>query len=110
MKQSVDLSRQAADIQKVLTEITPLNAGKKREQAAELLKRWFPQMARFSGQLKKYKAVIVRLGKENAALQKQLEAARLWQKVAQLRRFVDSIPLELRRELQQVGRGKANER
>lgn len=41
-KQSVDLTKQAATVQKVLAEITPLNAGKKRDEAAALLKRFSP--------------------------------------------------------------------
>ena len=36
-----------------LSGITPLNAGKKKEEALSMLKKWFPQMENFSGQLKK---------------------------------------------------------
>ena len=38
--------------------MNPLNAGKKKEEALSMLKKWFPQMENFSGQLKKYKVTI----------------------------------------------------
>lgn len=51
-KQAVNLSKQARAIEAVLSGITPLNAGKKKEEALSMLKKWFPQMENFSGQLK----------------------------------------------------------
>ena len=57
-KQAVSLSRQARAIEATLDGINPLNAGKKKEEALSLLKKWFPQMENFSGQLKKYKVTI----------------------------------------------------
>ncbi|HBH1095566.1 TPA: plasmid recombination protein, partial [Clostridioides difficile] len=54
-KQAVSLSRQARAIEATLDGINPLNAGKKKEEALSMLKKWFPQMENFSGQLKKYK-------------------------------------------------------
>ena len=49
----------------VLSGITPLNTGKKKEEALSMLKKWFPQMENFSGQLKKYKVTINDLLAEN---------------------------------------------
>ncbi len=51
-KQAVNLSKQARAIEATLDGITPFNAGKKKEEALSLLKKWFPQMENFSGQLK----------------------------------------------------------
>ena len=48
-KQAVNLSKQARAIEAVLSGITPLNAGKKKEEALSMLKKWFPQMENFSG-------------------------------------------------------------
>ena len=46
-KQAVNLSKQARAIEATLDGITPLNAGKKKEEALSLLKKWFPQMGEF---------------------------------------------------------------
>ena len=113
-QQSVDLTKQAATVQKVLAEITPLNAGKKRDEAAALLKRFFPRLESHLGQMKKYQATIDYLTQENeglkekvkegSSIKKQLEAARLKQENEQLRRFVESIPQELLHDLRGQGR------
>ena len=113
-KQSVDLTKQAAAVQKVLAEITPLNAGKKRDEAAALLRRFFPRLESHLGQMKKYQATIDFLTQENeglkekvkdgSSIKKQLEAARLKQENEQLRRFVESIPPELFHNLREQGR------
>lgn len=42
----------------MLDGINPINAGKKKEEVLSMLKKWFPQMENFSGQLKKYKVTI----------------------------------------------------
>ena len=55
-KQAVSLSKQARAIEAALDGINPLNAGKKKEEALSMLKKWFPQMENFSGQLKKYRS------------------------------------------------------
>ena len=113
-KQSVDLTKQAATVQKVLAEITPLNAGRKRDEAAALLKRFFPRLESHLGQMKKYQATIDYLTQENeglkekvkdgSSIKKQLEAARLKQENEQLRRFVESISQELLHDLRGQGR------
>ena len=52
-----------------LDSITPLNTGKKKAEALDLLKKWFPQMENFSGQLEKYKVKIAGLPEENKKLE-----------------------------------------
>ena len=59
----------------VLSGITPLNAGKKKEEALSMLKKWFPQMENFSGQLKKYKVTINDLLAENEKLEVRAKAS-----------------------------------
>ena len=111
-KQSVSLSKQAALIDNELAGINPLNAGKKRDNVLKMLKKWFPKMEKFEGQLRKYQKSIDLLEKENADLAEktkdgsgnriktQLEIGKLQSEVTELRRFMDSIPNDLRKELQ----------
>ena len=68
-KQAISLSKQARAIEAALDGINPLNAGKKKEEALSMLKKWFPQMENFSGQLKKYKVTINDLLAENEKLE-----------------------------------------
>ena len=75
-KQAVSLSRQARAIEATLDGINPLNAGKKKEEALSLLKKWFPQMENFSGQLKKYKVTINDLLEEMRSWKHEPEPAR----------------------------------
>lgn len=115
-KQSVDLTKQAATVQKVLAEITPLNAGKKRDEAAALLKRFFPRLESHLGQMKKYQATIDYLTQENEGLkekvnseksiQKQMEVLMLKKENEQLRRFVQRIPPEVRQALKEQQQGQ----
>ena len=74
-KQAVNLSKQARAIEATLDGITPFNAGKKKEEALSLLKKWFPQMENFSGQLKKYKVTINDLLAENEQLEARAKAS-----------------------------------
>ena len=62
-------------IEATLDGITPFNAGKKKEEALSLLKKWFPQMENFSGQLKKYKVTINDLLAENEQLEARAKAS-----------------------------------
>ena len=48
-KQAVNLSKQARAIEAVLSGITPLNAGKKKEEALSMLKSGFRRWRTFSG-------------------------------------------------------------
>ena len=110
-KQSITLTQQQKSIEKALSEITVMNAGKKREEILAMVVPYFSRLESHLGQMKKYQATIDYLTQENAGLkekvkddssiQKQLEAAKLKQENEQLRRFVESIPPELRHDLQQ---------
>ena len=110
-KQAVNLSKQARAIEVVLTGITPLNAGKKKEEALSLLKKWFPQMENFSGRLKKYKVTINDLLEENQQLEARakasekdkmkgtMERAKLESELHNIQRLDDRIPPEVLAEL-----------
>ena len=111
-KQAVNLSKQAKAIEAALDGINPLNAGRKKEEALVLLKKWFPQMENFSGQLKKYKVTIKDLLEENQKLEAKakasekgkmkdtLERAKLESELHHIQRLVDRIPQEIRSELE----------
>lgn len=112
-KQAVSLSKQAKAIETALDGINPLNAGKKKEEALALLKKWFPQMENFSGQLKKYRVTIRDLVEENKKLEARAEAseqgkmkdtlerAKLGSELYNIQRLVDRIPADV---LEQVKR------
>lgn len=110
-KQSVDLSKQQKAIEQILSDINPLNAGKKRDEVLALLAKFFPKAEMHMGAMKKYQSTIDYLTQENTSLQKevdsrktsiskQMEAAKLKQENEQLQRFISNIPLELMREIQ----------
>ena len=120
-KQAVSLSKQARAIEAALDGINPLNAGKKKEEALSLLKKWFPQMENFSGQLKKYKVTIKDLLAENEKLEARakasesgkikdrMERAKLESELENMQRLVDRIPPEVLAELKR-GRHYGKER
>jgi len=111
-KQAVRLTKQATQIQATLDGINPLNAGKKKDEVLALLKKFFPSMENFETQVKKYRREIDYLEKENAALakkaeagekvkiNKQMETAQLQIEYRDLRQFVDSLPEEIKRQVQ----------
>ena len=115
-KQAVNLSKQAKAIEATLDGITPFNAGKKKEEALSLLKKWFPQMENFSGQLKKYKVTINDLLAENEQLEARakasekgkmkdtMERAKLESELKDIQRLVDRIPPEVLAELKRQQR------
>ena len=119
-KQAVSLSKQARAIEAALDGINPLNAGKKKEEALSMLKKWFPQMENFSEQLKKYKVTIKDLLEENQKLEARakasesgkmkdrMERAKLESELENMQRLVDRIPPEVLAELkrQQRTRGR----
>ena len=110
-KQSVSLIKQQKAIEQAISEITMMNAGKKKEEALALLDRFFPRLEAHLGQVKKYQATIDYLTQENAGLKekvadqasvrKTLEAAQLKQENEQLRQLIAKIPPEVRWEIQQ---------
>ncbi len=121
-KQAVSLSKQARAIEAALDGINPLNAGKKKEEALSMLKKWFPQMENFSGQLKKYKVTINDLLAENEKLEASakasekgkmkdtMERAKLKSELDNLQRLVDRIPPEVLAELKRQRRHTVKER
>ena len=121
-KQAVSLSRQARAIEATLDGINPLNAGKKKEEALSMLKKWFPQMENFSGQLKKYKVTINDLLEENKKLEARakaseqgkmkdrMERATLESELHNLRNFVDRIPPEVLAQVKRQQRHTVKER
>ena len=121
-KQAVNLSKQARAIEATLGDITPFNAGKKKEEALSMLKKWFPQMENFSGQLKKYKVTINDLLAENEKLEARakasekgkmkdtMERAKLKSELDNLQRLVDRIPPDILAELKRQKRQHGKER
>lgn len=110
-KQAITLTQQQKSIEKALSEITVMNAGKKREEILAMVVPYFSRLESHLGQMKKYQATIDYLTQENAGLKekvkddnsikKQLETAKLKQENEQLRQFINKIPPEVRREIQQ---------
>ena len=121
-KQAVSLSKQARAIEATLDGMNPLNAGKKKEEAFSMLKKWFPQMENFSGQLKKYKVTINDLLAENEKLEARakasekgkmkdtMERAKLKSELDNLQRLVDRIPPDILAELKRQQRHTVKER
>ena len=107
------LFKQARAIESALDGINPLNAGKKKEEALAMLKKWFPQMENFSGQLKKYKVTITDLLEENKKLearakasekgkmQDTMERAKLESELHNIQRLVERISPDVLAELKQ---------
>ena len=115
-KQSVDLTKQQQAIEKAISEIGVLNAGKKRDEVLEMVGPYFSRLEKHRGQMKKYQATIDYLTQENEGLrekvrdetgiQKQMEVLMLKKENEQLRRFVNSIPPEVRQALKEQQRGQ----
>ena len=113
-KQSIDLTRQQQAIEKAVSEIGVLNAGKKRDEILEMVGPYFSRLEKHLGQMKKYQATIDYLTQENEGLkekvnseksiQKKMEVLTLKKENERLRRFVDSIPPEVRRILREQQR------
>lgn len=111
-KQAVSLSKQAKAIEAVLSSINPLNAGKKKDEVLEMLKKWFPQMENFTGQLKKYKVTINDLLEENEKLEARakasesekmkdtLERAKLKSELENMQQLINNLPPDLKAELE----------
>ena len=87
-----------------------------------MLKKWFPQMGNFSGQLKKYKVTISDLLAENEKLEElarasesgkikdRMERAKLESELHNLRNFVDRIPPEVLAQVKRQQRHTVKER
>ena len=89
---------------------------RQKEEALAMLKKWFPQMENFSGQLKKYKVTISDLLAENEQLEAKakasekgkmkdtMERAKLESELKDIQRLVDRIPPEVLAELKRQQR------
>ena len=121
-KQAVSLSKQAAAIEKTLDSINVMNAGKKKEEALSMLKKWFPQMENFSGQLKKYKVTINDLLEENKKLETRakaseagkmkntMEKAKLESDLYNMKRLIERIPPEVLEQVRSEQRHSTKDR
>lgn len=121
-KQAVSLSKQAAAIEKTLDGINVMNAGKKKEEALTMLKKWFPQMENFSRQLKKYKVTINDLLEENKKLETRakaseagkikntMEKAKLESDLYNMQRLLERIPPELLEQVRSEQRHSTKDR
>ena len=110
-KQAISLSKQAREIEQILKEIIPFNAGKKKEQVLVLLKKWFPKMENFNSQLKKYHVTITDLLEENRKLEERakagekgqvknrLERVKLESQLQDVQRIFEQIPPGILQEL-----------
>ena len=116
-KQSVDLTREQRAIEQAVSEIGRMNAGKKRDEILQMVGPYFSRLESHLGQMKKYQATIDYLTQENTGLRAQardalngesdrrFEVLQLKKENERLRRFVQSIPPELRETLKQQQRG-----
>ena len=119
-KQSVRLVRQQRTIEKAVSEIGVMNAGKKRDEILEMVGPYFARLERHLGQMQKYQATIDYLTQENRGLKekvnseksihKQMEVLALQKENEQLRRFVQSIPPEVRQALKEQQRQQKRDR
>ena len=119
-KQAVRLTKQMSAIKTALDGINPINAGKKRDEALALLKKFFPDMEDFEKQVRKYKREIKQLETDKTELKQKAEAAeakaeansktslakqihetQLQVNYNELRKFVDALPPEIRQLAQQ---------
>ena len=112
-KQAVSLTKQGKIIVQTLDSITVFNAGKQKEEALQLLRKWFPQMENFLGQLKKYQVTIDDLISQNQELEARakagesgkmknaMERAKQESELRELHRLMDRIPPELLAQLKQ---------
>lgn len=112
-KQAVSLTKQGKKIVQTLDSITVFNAGKQKEEALQLLRKWFPQMENFLGQLKKYQVTIDDLisqnqelearakAGENVKIKNAMERAKQESELRELHRLMERIPPELLAELRQ---------
>jgi len=119
-KQAANLTKQKAQIEAVLGSINPINAGKKRDEAIALLKKFIPGMEDYEKQARKYRKEIKALEAENAKLEnekaaseqkaeasenarkgKMLATAQLQADYRNLQRFVDSLPEDIVKQAQQ---------
>ena len=121
-KQAVKLTILAAIITETLNSINPINAGKKKDEVLAMLNKFFPSMENFETQVKKYRRENTQLEKEKAALAEKAKAgeqrsikeslnqSKLQSDYNNLKRFVDSLPEEIKQQAKQQHRAHHSER
>jgi len=77
LKQSVSLSKQAEKIQETLDGINPINAKKKKEELAPMLRKFIPKVEDYFTHIKRYKGEFERQERENAALEREIADGKL---------------------------------
>jgi len=108
-------------IQETLSDTSPFNTGKKREEAIALLQRFLPDMDDYATLLWRYKSESERQEQDNAALAQRLEqskpsiaeqlaAEQLENDYERLRRIVDAIPEDIRKEAGATPRPRLNKK
>ncbi len=112
-KQAVRLTEEMAQIKTAISSIGTFNAQKKKEDILRKLNTWMPQYNSFQAQLEPFKRQIKETQEDNQYLHKKVDeqswavqghkvrADDLQRQLWEYREFIDSIPEELRVELQQ---------
>ncbi|MFZ5974219.1 MAG: plasmid recombination protein [Bacillota bacterium] len=120
-KKAQRLDTQFQEVQQALSDITFLNAGKKRDEAITLLKKWIPEAERFTAQAKNTQGYINKLELDNLSLKGELRAKdekinEAWDKAYQFKkvadrqqRLLDKVPKEVFERIEGV-KAKTQER
>jgi hypothetical protein len=125
-KQAVSLTKQAEQVQAALDNITPFNAGKKRDEAIAVIHKFIPQAEDFFSILKRYKGEMERQERDNAHLKQevssvlreveaskpsiaeQMERQYLKRDYERLKKLYAAIPEDIRREAEKRTRKQKN--
>ena len=112
-KQAAHLTEQMKQITDLMGSINPLNTGKKKEEAIQLLTVFFPQMENFETLIRKYRKGFEILHNENERLKNRMDSSNrrsaddqgkimgLEYEVNNLRGFIDSIPNDIKHEIKE---------
>ncbi len=121
-KEAVHLNRLKEQIMAILNDTNPFNKKAKLDELEALLDKYIPGAEALRTKLKKYDAAYKALAAENAAMEKQLDAAskesvlkkleinEKLRELDELHRMVDGIPPEILQAAKQVAAHKPQER
>ena len=121
-KEAVHLNRLKEQIMAILNDTNPFNKKAKLDELEALLDKYIPGAEALRTKLKKYDAAYKALAAENAAMEKQLDAAskesvlkkleinEKLRELDELHRMVDGIPPEILQAAKQVAAHKQQER
>ena len=107
-KQAVSLSRQARAIEAALDGINPLNAGKKKEEALSMLKKYKVTIHDLLAENEKLEARAK--ASEQGKMKDTMERAKLKSELDNMQRLVDRIPPDILAELKRQQRHYGKER